>query len=393
MTKRKQIVFVDHDQHLLDSIQRRLRSQRKVWNCAFIADTTDALKYVAEKKPDLIISDLRMPRMDGAHFLHRVKEVSPQSVRMILTGETDQEANIDLLEVANQCLAKPCTVADIENGIIELLEVQELIGEAKVKKKIAGLSSLPSFPRAYLSLKKQLQNPDISVAEVGSTISRDPAITAKIMQFINSPFYNPGGKKVTCPTRAVSLLGLEFVAQVTLISHMFDTADNSQCKTLKLNALWNRSQAVSSLAKLLASSEDFSKEQVELISLSGLMHGIGKLTLATTHPDLYRDYLSQVDATPHPTQLEKRLFGADHPSVGAFLCAVWGLPRHLSRMVAYQRAPQRCPQKELMQPLTVLHCAVSFLEGREPSEIALETSGLHERWPQWQELAKGYKRR
>ena len=81
------IIFVDDDPAILSSLKRSSRLMREKWNCDFASVPDKALEKFSSKNYDLIISDMRMPKMDGATLLNKIKQISPKTVRFILSGQ------------------------------------------------------------------------------------------------------------------------------------------------------------------------------------------------------------------------------------------------------------------------------------------------------------------
>ena len=88
----KRILFVDDDPNVLVGLRNVLRSKRREWDMVFSIGPEEALAKLAEAPFDVVVSDMRMPRMDGATLLGKVKELQPQAVRMILSGQTELES-------------------------------------------------------------------------------------------------------------------------------------------------------------------------------------------------------------------------------------------------------------------------------------------------------------
>lgn len=114
----QKILFVDDDQRILDSLKRQLRNR-------FVVDTAlgprEGLSAIIHNGPyAVIVSDLRMPEMDGIHFLADAGRVAPDSIRIMLTGNADLKAAIQAVNKGNifGFLTKPC-----ETGmLVQLLE-------------------------------------------------------------------------------------------------------------------------------------------------------------------------------------------------------------------------------------------------------------------------------
>ena len=117
----ERVLFVDDEPQVLDGIQRSLRKHIDVQTAASGAD---GLRLLAEAGPfALVVSDMRMPNMDGAQFLAKAREKSPDTVRMILSGQADLEATIAAVNEGHiyRFLSKPCPadklLAAIEDGL------------------------------------------------------------------------------------------------------------------------------------------------------------------------------------------------------------------------------------------------------------------------------------
>jgi CheY-like chemotaxis protein len=158
MTER--VLFVDDEPSVLDAIQRTLRKQVDIQTATSGAE---GLRVLQESGPfALVVSDMRMPSMNGPQFLARVREQDPETVRMILSGQADLQATIAAVNEGHiyRFLSKPCPpdqlLAAINDGLSQhrlitaekvLLE-QTLSGSVKMLIEILGMVSPPSSSRA-----------------------------------------------------------------------------------------------------------------------------------------------------------------------------------------------------------------------------------------------------
>ena len=108
MKNNLKILFVDDDIALLQSIRRYVRLNHKEWNCKFSNSGEEALKILSQMPFDLIISDMRMPQMDGSQLLRKVKEKYPATIRFILSRQTGQNSFFKGTGYMHQFLPKPC---------------------------------------------------------------------------------------------------------------------------------------------------------------------------------------------------------------------------------------------------------------------------------------------
>jgi len=154
------ILFVDDDQNLLESYRRQLRGRFPV-DTASSAD--QGFKLIAGPgRYAVIVSDLRMPEMSGIQFLARVRELAPESVRMLLTGYADLETAIEAVNEGHifRLLTKPCPPENLMNALSAGIQQYQLIraekelweetlrGSLKVLSEILSLVNPKAFGRA-----------------------------------------------------------------------------------------------------------------------------------------------------------------------------------------------------------------------------------------------------
>ena len=115
------VLFVDDEPNVLDGIRRQLRNRVELETATSAAAGLDIIK--AQGPFAVVVSDMRMPEMDGARFLAKVNEIAPQTVRMVLSGQADLESTIAAVNEGRvfRFLLKPCNSETlfgvIKNGI------------------------------------------------------------------------------------------------------------------------------------------------------------------------------------------------------------------------------------------------------------------------------------
>lgn len=131
--QRFRILFVDDEEAILKSLRRLMR--RHPYDCWFATSGAEGLSIMESQPIDLVISDMRMPEMDGATFLSEVRERWPFSVRFLLTGYADMSATIDALNMGgiNRYVSKPWDDDALIEAIEEGLRIRRL---EKQKKKL-----------------------------------------------------------------------------------------------------------------------------------------------------------------------------------------------------------------------------------------------------------------
>src|SRR5438093_827737 len=102
------ILFIDDETLVLQGLQRMLRSMRNDWEMEFVESGAKALERIAQVGFDVVVSDMRMPGMNGAELLAEVMKRNPKTVRLILSGHADKELILKCVGSTHQYLAKPC---------------------------------------------------------------------------------------------------------------------------------------------------------------------------------------------------------------------------------------------------------------------------------------------
>lgn len=104
---KKKVLFVDDEHNILSGLKRMLRSQRNEWDMEFADSGQAALEIMANAPFDAVITDMRMPGMDGAQLLEQVKSLYPETVRFVLSGHSEQELVMRSVGPSHQYLSKP----------------------------------------------------------------------------------------------------------------------------------------------------------------------------------------------------------------------------------------------------------------------------------------------
>jgi putative nucleotidyltransferase with HDIG domain len=349
------IIFVDDEPNVIDGLRRMLRPLRQHWDLAFATSGSEALELMEQRACDVIVSDMRMPGMDGRQLLTEVEKRYPQVVRVVLSGTAGVPEALDSLRPTHQYLAKPCDADAVKNTIERALKLRQLLPQEKVRKLVSQTGSVPSLPSLYVQIMEELSSPDCEIGRVADIIARDAGMTAKILQVANSAFFGLRGQ-VSTPSDAIFRLGLDVVKALALSVQVFSAFQTDHVKRLKLTRVWPHSLSTASLAHKIAVLQDSEPVLVDLAFTAGLLHDMGKLILAANVPDEYYDVLMRAaDAKLKDWQGEYIAFGTTHAEVGAYLVGLWGLPDALVEAIAYHHRPRSKDGK--FGPLAAVHLA------------------------------------
>jgi HD-like signal output (HDOD) protein len=340
---KRKILFVDDEPSILHGLKRMLHSMRGVWDMRFAGSGREALAQLADDPVDVIVSDMRMPEMDGADLLTRVRSEYPQMVRIVLSGHTDQKTIMKTVRLAHQYISKPCDANRLKITIDRACTLKELLADEALQCLVSRMETLPGLPTTYTRIVNTLKDPACSIQQVGEIISRDIGMTAKILQLVNSAFYGIA-RHVSGPVEAAVYLGLDTIRALVLTIGLFSDFEKCGMSDRIVQDIYSHSMKTGSLAREIALSVAMGREQADGAFMAGLLHDLGKLVLAYNMPKTYGKLLKQfLEKGGAMQEAEVKFLGTTHGQVGSYLIGLWGLPHSIVEAVAFHHLPRRCP--------------------------------------------------
>jgi HD-like signal output (HDOD) protein len=392
----KRILFVDDESKVLSGLQRMLLPYVDSWEMEFANSGAEALRLLAQSQFDVIVADMRMPIMDGAALLKEVARLYPQMVRLILSGTWEQDLRMQAAMVAHQYMSKPCDPEVLKSTLDRAFALRDVLVEPKLRALIARTASLPSTPAIYRELIRLLQAPDASAQQIGAMLARDMAMTAKVLQLVNSAFFGMR-RHITSAEDAVMFLGVETVKALALSVSAFSSFNTAACRRFSIEHAQQHGTRVAAVARVIAKSQKASRPAVDDSFVAGLLHDVGQLVFVAHHPNEYDRALAAV-ATGRQTvsEAERDIFGTTHAEVGGYLLWLWGLPDTVVEAVAFHHEPSGCLDRQF-SPLTAVHVANVLEEagrdgaaagGNQIDDAYLARLGMAGQMPAWVELAE-----
>lgn len=366
---KKKIVFVDDEPMVLNGLQRMLRSMREEWEMVFLESGDRALAHMAEHPVDVVVSDMRMPGMNGAQLLDEVMRRHPKTVRLILSGHADRDLILKCVGSTHQYLAKPCNADALKATVLRASSLDGTLQNEALKKLVGQMSRLPSIPALYSEIVEKAGQPDATLEEVARIIARDPGMTAQILKLVNSAFFGLR-RELSSTEEAVAYIGLDTIKSLVLSLHAFSQFEDINVSGCTMAALWTHSLNVAAWAKHIARTEDSDRRTVDQAFTSGMLHDVGKLILAANVPTLFGKAVDLAMQTQIELFVaEKQVFAADHADVGGYLLGLWGLPVPVVEAIALHHTPERTATPAF-GPLAIVHVA-NVLAAAAKSEAAL----------------------
>lgn len=395
---KRKILVVEEQPKARHELETALSSLANDFEFTLVGSGTDALHRLEGETYDAVVTELRLSIVNGAQLLNEVMQRHPKVLRFVLSDLSDRQATMKCVGTAHQFLSKPCDPQTLASALERALAFANWLPGERVRTLLAQLHKLPSPPQLYFQVVKALQSPDSSLEDIGEMIARDPAITAKILQLVNSAVFGLK-RSVASPVEAVMFLGIDTTKSVILLAHSFSYFDRIKDSDFSVDNLWKHSIRTGNLARLIARLEQAPKAMIEESYTAGMLHDIGKLALAANLPQQYSEAAMISASRRIPLwEAEEQVLGANHAELGASMLAIWGLPVGIVEAVALHHHPSRFLSQSFC-PLTAVHAA-NALEHAESSGAAglpvdsdyLAQLGLDQRLPVWWEEFKSFEK-
>ncbi|MGE4528304.1 MAG: HDOD domain-containing protein [Rhodospirillaceae bacterium] len=352
------ILFVDDDVNLLRGLRRILHKHREDWDIAFMDSPLDALRLLEEKGFDVVVSDMRMPELDGASLLSEVEKRYPGTVRVVLSGYTEEKSVLRTIGPTHQYLAKPCNTEDIVSLLDRTLTLRGVLRSEPLRTLAASLHNLPSPPDLYIRLTAEMRREASSMRTIAEMIAADVAMTAEVLRITNSAYFSLGSP-VHDVFQAVRLLGLETVRALVLSVGIFRQFDTSPEMSELIRSLDEYGLAIGGMARRFAREEGLPEGLRDQAFCAGMLSVIGTLVFLDAEPAKARAVLARAEQGGDLGTLEKEAFGASQADLGGYLLGLWGFNDAIIEAVLYQNRPSACVHAD-RSALTCVHLARVF---------------------------------
>lgn len=401
--RKPKVLFVDDEASVLDGLRRMMFRHGDDWAMLFADSGAKALDLLDVQAVDVVVSDMRMPGMDGATLLDHVRQRQPRAARIILSGYTDESSLGRTIGPAHQYYQKPCPAPVLTEAIGRALAVRRLLCSDALLAVVAGTRGLPVLPRSLAMLIAEMQSPRGCVAEAARIIATDIGLAAQVLKLINSGFFALP-QPVSDILQAVRMLGFDTLGALVVLGNLFESFRGVGIDVAGIEQLARRSLQIGELSRRIAVQQHLSPAEVEQARCAGLLAHVGTLILLTNRPvetGRIQQMIGELGGTI--TQWENHLLGTTHAHIGAALLGLWGFGDAIVEAVLLHHTPSDgCgPWLDRISPVTAVHAAqhlvkpvpagqdrgTAWLSGLDPDYVA--RLDLAEKVPSWAALAEG----
>ena len=352
------MLFVDDETAVLEGLERGLLDVvDDACELAFASSGAEALVLMAAEPFDVLVTDMRMPCMDGAALLERVQALYPETVRLVLSGQMDPDTALRSTVHAHQFMGKPSTAQDVYAVATTSFGMRGKLDCAVFRRAVGSIDRLPVVPAVYRELDAELSRSETSVRRVAAIVEGDPALAMKLLQLANSAFFG-GGRTVTSVGDAVGRIGTGLVRALALTGAF----ESDRVHARELEGFQRVALAVALQAR------DLVPAHAEAAFTAGLLVECGSLVIAMTTPEDYAEVQIYAQHEGVPIHVaEQAVWGVDHAAIGEYLLALWGLPTPIVDAIAHHHAD---PASVEWAPVSAaVRSAVDRVDGREPDPV------------------------
>jgi|WetSurMetagenome_2_1015567.scaffolds.fasta_scaffold168723_2 putative nucleotidyltransferase with HDIG domain len=251
------------------------------------------------------------------------------------------------------------------------------------KDLLSGYVEIYSLPMSFYRINEAINDPQVSMNEIGKMIGDDVGLTARLLRLVNSAFYN-FPSRIDTISRAVTLVGTQQLHDLVLSTSVVSIFKGIPPDLVNMDSFWRHGVACGVAARILAKQRK--ESNVERYFIGGLIHDIGRLIMYIKRVDLSRSLLNRSQLSNELLYLiEKEVFGFDHGEVGYELVSHWNLPETLRELVLNHHQPMASQKYPLETAIIhvadiIAHCAELGSSGEihvpPLNEKAWELTGL-----------------
>jgi len=374
---KQHMLFVDDEPRVLQGLRRMLHGMHAEWEMHFAGSGPEALALLEQVPCRVIVSDMRMPGMDGAELLGRVMERYPQMVRIALSGESQEESVLRAVGPVHQYLTKPCGAADLREAIARTVALQELVGNAAGHTALTKCGEFPTRPPVYERVLRNVSDAEECLTALTEAVLEDEAARRRILQLAQAVL-PAAGQPDADPSQACRRLGLNLVAKALAAQHAFSQCTQVEGDASRCEAAWVRAVRVGLMAREICRCERARPVVLEDTLAGSLLHDVGSLVTDA------RDPLAIGGQEWAPPVI-----------AGTALLARWAMPAVILEIAAYHRHPGRSGVPRFgsivaVHVAHVLECAGTLPGGPTPpsgkvliDEEYLDSIGVLDRLPFW----------
>ena len=363
---RYRALVVDDDPAIRNLTIRALA--REGFACDAASDGLQAKEILAANRYDAVVTDLRMPKLNGHALAVEVLAMDDRPVVVILTGIVEPRLARDLIARGVDCVElKPARydlfAAKIK-GLVDHRNEDRQTRAAPAREGAGtpagdpppagtrpdeGLSSAPQnldskllhlsriipVSQAAFDVYRMASSNAFEIQQLAAAVARDLSLSVDVLRMANSAFYNPSGTKIVELDRAVVRIGQRRLGELALATGALAALSRNVLPWMNVDLTWRRSIAAGVAVDSLLARGDYAGIDEGLFS-SAIMHCVGRIALGMLYPEQYQEMVETCRQRRETLFAhEQRRFGVTHAEVMARLLSAWNIPPAVCEPLSY----------------------------------------------------------
>lgn len=317
----KRILCVDDEVEILRALKRVfILTDYEIFTAS---SAEEAFIIMRDNEIDMIISDMRMPEVDGYKLLSQVKMLYPDIIRIMLSGYSDEKLIIKAVQenIVKSYIFKPWENKSLLGTVERIFKLHDDMKVKNIDKIVEKFHDIPTISRSYKSIKESIEE-DLDFDIIAELIERDSAITAKILRIANSAFY---GINTADIKKAITYLGMNNIRDIVMSTSIFESFERNYKSKEIYKKIWKHSFLTNKIMDYLY-REVLKKSPSEIYITAGLMHNIGLIPFLQKFEKEMTLIFEDEYKESKLIELEEEKMGVNHRELGAYLLQWWGFP-------------------------------------------------------------------
>lgn len=367
----KCILIVDDERAILNSLRRLFdEADFEVYTAS---GGQEALLLLEKQTVDLVLSDMRMPEMDGYTLLLKIRDKYPNIVRTVVSGYTEEKTLMKaiLKGAAIKYFVKPWNNEELVEQINQMLTTQEILSSRRILSYLNPINELPTLNSSFTSVINMIES-ESDIDDIANEISKDPAISTMLLHVANSAMY---GVKTGSIKQAILYLGLSNLKTLMYSISIINTSNKSKEETNYIESIWEHSVLTNKIMHTIY-QKLWNKKVPEEGDSVGLVHNLGLIVLVTHNlSGSTIDGKMMEGSDSYSSEIELGQSTVTHEELGAYLMQWWNLPYAYVESALYHHHPESTSviNKELICVVHIAqYLACKILDNGMTSELNQE---------------------
>jgi len=224
--------------------------------------------------------------------------------------------------------------------VAQIKEAIEKFTSLRIRQRLEDTLELPPLPQSAQDIIRLRSNPDAGSDELADIIERDPSLSAQVVSWASSSFYNAPGKIKSVHDAIIRVLGFDMVMNLSMGLSLGRTLNVPKDEPKGYAPYWHHAMWMAlGTTSIISKIEPAYRPSFGLSYLSGLLHNFGYLVLAHVFPPHFSLICRYIEANPHIDSafIEHHLLGITREQVGSQLMSIWNMPAEVITALRHQK--------------------------------------------------------